>query len=103
MKQYDQVAAAATLNIPISILQLGEDYQVTIEDDFQKWKEGLGGLESAGEKDVKLKVYENLNHLLTAHDDIDRPPSPEDYGKEEHVDESMIVDVCAWIKQRSTP
>ena len=94
VKQYDQIARGAALDVPIAILQPGRDYQVTVEDDFQKWKDGLGSRSS-----VTMKVYDGLNHLLILSTDVDGSPSPDDYGQEGHVEERVIVDICAWIKE----
>jgi pimeloyl-ACP methyl ester carboxylesterase len=96
IKEYDQVETAAKLDIPITVLQPGKDYQVTVEDDLEKWKEGLVG----GKKDVVFKVYEELNHLLIT-DGSDSQPTPEDYSVAGHVDEKVVVDVCAWLKQHT--
>jgi pimeloyl-ACP methyl ester carboxylesterase len=95
VKEYNQVAAAKSLTAPISILQPGRDYQVTIEDDFMKWKEGLGGREN-----VDMKVYEGLNHLFIAGKGVS---TAEDYAVEGHVDEDIIRDIYAWIEEHSQP
>ena len=42
LRDYNPPAAAATLDLPMLILQGGRDYQVTM-DDFAKWKAALGG------------------------------------------------------------
>lgn len=94
VKEYDQVATAAKLDIPIAILQPGRDYQVTVEDDLEKWKVGL---EKGGKKDVTFKIYEGLNHLLIA-DGGEGQATPDAYAKEGYVDESVVEDICAWIK-----
>jgi pimeloyl-ACP methyl ester carboxylesterase len=93
VKEYDQVAAAAALDISIAVLQAGRDYQVTVEDDYEKWKEGL-----KGKKNVTLKVYGGLNHLFLSGEG---PSTPDDYALEEHVDEKVVVDICTWIKEHS--
>jgi uncharacterized protein len=93
VKEYDQVAAAKSLAVPISILQPGRDYQVTIEDDFVKWKEELKGKEK-----VDMKVYEGLNHLFIHGEGVS---NAEDYAMEGHVDEGVIRDICVWIEQHS--
>jgi len=43
----------------VFVLQGARDYQVTVEDDFARWKEALEGC-----RWVKLEVYESLNHLF---------------------------------------
>ncbi len=93
VKEYDQIAEAMKLDIPVRIVQPGRDYQVTIEDDLEIWKDGLKGKEG-----LEMKVYEGLNHLLMAGEE---PPTPEDYAQEGHVDEAVIVDICEWIKKEA--
>ncbi|PMD36318.1 hypothetical protein L207DRAFT_637446 [Hyaloscypha variabilis F] len=91
VKEYDQVAEAKKLNVPICILQPGSDYQVTVEDDLVKWEEGL-----KAKVNVDIKVCEGLNHLLMAGEG---PSTPEDYSVEGHVDEAVVVAICEWIKK----
>jgi hypothetical protein len=90
VKEYDQVAEAKRLNIPVCILQPGRDYQVTVEDDLVKWKEGL-----EGKVNVDVKVCEGLNHLFMAGEGRS---TPEDYAVEGHVDETAVIAICEWIK-----
>lgn len=97
VKEYDQVVTAANLDIPIMILQPGRDYQVTVEDDLEKWKVGL---DKAGKKDVTFKTYGALNHLLIG-DGGDGQATPDAYAKEGHLDENVVVDICAWLKEHS--
>jgi alpha-beta hydrolase superfamily lysophospholipase len=92
VKEYDQVAEVKKLNIPVSLLQPGRDYQVTVEDDLAIWKEGLKEKEN-----IEMKVYEGLNHLFMAGEG---PSTPEDYALEGHVNEAVIIDICEWIKKR---
>jgi uncharacterized protein len=91
VKEYDQVAVVRKLDIPVSILQPGRDYQVTVEDDFKLWKEGLEEKEN-----VEMKIYEGLNHLFVAGEG---PSTPEDYTAEGHVEDAVVMDVCEWIKK----
>lgn len=96
IKEYDQVATSAKFDIAIMILQPGRDYQVTVEDDLEKWKVGL----EKGDKDVTFKIYERLNHLLID-DGGEGQATPDAYTKEGYVDEKVVVDICAWIKGHS--
>ncbi|KAE9371081.1 alpha/beta-hydrolase [Stipitochalara longipes BDJ] len=91
VKEYDQVAEVKKLSIPVYILQPGRDYQVTVEGDLVKWKEGLKDKDT-----VEIKVYEGLNHLFLAGEG---PSTPEDYAVEEHVEEAAVMDICEWIKK----
>lgn len=57
-KNYKPVEVAATLKLPILVLQGERDYQVTMQD-FGLWRSGL--LRS---KNAVFKSYPKLNHLL---------------------------------------
>lgn len=70
------------------IVQPGKDYQVTVEDDLVVWKKRL-----EGKRDITFKVYDELNHLLIE--------APETYAKEGYVDEGVVGDICAWIREHS--
>jgi uncharacterized protein len=69
LADYDPVATAATLSMPILILQGGRDYQVTL-DDFARWQA------LASRPGVQLQLYPQLNHLLVAGEG---PSSPTEY------------------------
>lgn len=53
---YDHATAAATLDVPVRILQGTQDWQVTAED-LDRWRDAL-----AGEPHVEVSVYDGLNH-----------------------------------------
>ena len=83
------VETAATLNCPILIIHGGRDYQVT-RADYALWKQRLGG-----RKNVTIKLYEALNHLMVAGQG---PSGPADYQHAGHVDETVIGDIVSWIR-----
>jgi len=89
LRPYHPGAVAATLHIPMLILQGRRDYQVG-RADFQGWKSAL-----AGRGDVTFKMYPNLNHLFMRGSG---PPSPADYTKAGHVDQHVISDIATWVK-----
>jgi fermentation-respiration switch protein FrsA (DUF1100 family) len=60
LKDYDPVADAARLAMPMLILQGGRDFQVTMKD-FELWKAGVGK-----NKGVEMKGYPALNHMFVA-------------------------------------
>ena len=55
--EYDHTAAAAELAVPQLLVQGGRDYQVTVEDDLEIWREVLDERD-----DVEITVFEGLNH-----------------------------------------
>jgi dienelactone hydrolase len=89
LREYDQVATAATLDRPILILQGGRDYQVTVADDLIGWQAGL-----AHRPDVTIRVYEADNHLFFTGSE---PSTMADYATAQHVDPAVIDDIATWI------
>jgi dienelactone hydrolase len=86
MRGYHPEKVAATLTIPLLVLQGERDYQVSVTADFPAWKAAL-----AQKKNATLKTYPALNHLFCPGDG---PPSPDEYMKASHVDEKVIVDIA---------
>jgi hypothetical protein len=43
LRGYDPVATAAGLAVPMFLVQGGRDYQVTVEDDLARWRNGPAG------------------------------------------------------------
>ena len=89
VRDYDQVATAATVHRPFLILQGGRDYQVTIADDLALWKAGL-----ADRTDVTVRVYNADNHLFFPGEG---PSTPAEYEPAQHVDPAVIDDIAAWL------
>jgi fermentation-respiration switch protein FrsA (DUF1100 family) len=74
---------------PVFVLQGARDYQVTVEDDFARWKAELGSCQHA-----KLKLYEHLNHLFIRGEG---QSSPREYEEPGNVDEEVVRDVAKWV------
>jgi dienelactone hydrolase len=89
VRDYHPEKVAATLGIPMLVLQGERDYQVTVADDFGPWKTAL-----AHKKNATLRTYPGLNHLFATGDG---PPSPADYAKAGHVDQAAVDDIAAWV------
>jgi dienelactone hydrolase len=85
---YDPLGTAATLDLPVLILQGERDYQVTMTD-FELWRTTLTGIEN-----VTLRSYPTLNHLLIAGEG---PSLPEEYQIPGHVDEQVIQTITEFI------
>jgi len=94
LRAYDPVATARRLAQPIFLVQGGRDYQVTVEDDLARWREGL-----AGRPGVRITVYPGDNHAFFPGSG---PSSPTEYDVPQHVDEALVEDVAAWVQQLST-
>jgi hypothetical protein len=91
LRNYDNVATAAKLKMPLLILQGERDYQVTM-DDLNGWKKGL-----ASRSDVTFKSYPALNHLFMEGMGKARPA---EYDKPGHVAKEVIDDIATWVKAR---
>ena len=85
------VQDALALGRPMLLLQGERDYQVTVDDDFRRWREGL-----ATHPDARFITYPGLNHLFMRGDG---PPNPEEYRREGRVDAKVITDIADWIGQ----
>lgn len=89
LQGYNPAEAATTLIQPILILQGGRDYQVTV-DNFKLWREAL-----SSQKNVKLKLYPNLNHLFI---EGKGKSEPSEYLVAGNVNEDVICNIANWIK-----
>ena len=90
LKDYDPVADAAKLTMPMLILQGERDYQVTLKD-YELWKTGL-----ARKQGVVMKSYPALNHLFVAGEG---KSSNTEYLKPGHVAPEVIEDIAAFVKK----
>src|SRR5262249_34312679 len=88
LKEYDPVASARALTVPMLFLQGDRDFQVTARD-LALWKAGL-----AGRKDVSFKTYPSLNHLFVAGEG---KSTEAEYRKAGHVAPEVIDDIAKWI------
>ena len=88
LRGYHPEAVAATLTIPILLLQGGRDYQVP-PADFATWKKTL-----ENKKNASFQSFPNLNHMLFSGTGT---PSPQEYHKPGHMDEGVIAAIAAWI------
>ena len=86
---YNPGLAAASLKMPILILQGERDYQVTLED-LAGWKKYLSGRTS-----VEFKTYPKLNHLFEEGDGKSRP---EEYSNRGNVAPYVIEDIARWVQ-----
>jgi hypothetical protein len=89
MRAYDPVAAAAKLHKPMFLAQGGRDYQVTIDDDFARWKTGL-----SAQPGVVFRVYPADNHLFFPGKG---QSTPAEYESPQHVDVAVIKDIARWV------
>ncbi len=86
--KYSPIEIIKKLKIPVFILQGERDYQVTMED-FNIWKENL-----KGKKNVKFKIYKDLNHLFISGEG---KSTPEEYELQGNFSKDVIDDISNWI------
>ncbi len=91
LRSYDPGKTAATLKVPILVLQGGRDYQVT-SADFEIWKNAL-----AGDPRATFKFYPAYTHLFMPGTGSG-PAGPEDYSVAGNVSEDVVNDIAHWIK-----
>lgn len=91
LNNYNQVETAKKLKQKIFIAQGGNDFQVSMAD-FDLWKTGIGQ-----RKNVTLKSYVDLNHLLSTQTE---KGSAEQYRKPGNVSSLLIDDLAAWINSK---
>jgi len=91
LKSYDAPAAARTLTVPLLILQGERDYQVTMADDFARWKAAL-----SGRANVTFHSYPALNHLFLPGTGKSLPA---EYNQPSHVAAQVVDDIAAWIER----
>lgn len=88
LSQYDPIASARQLDLPMLFVQGERDYQVTLAD-LAAWREGL-----AVRSGVQLRSYPALNHLFISGDG---PSSPAEYLTPGRIDARVIDDIATWI------
>ncbi|MCL2865925.1 MAG: alpha/beta hydrolase [Lachnospiraceae bacterium] len=80
---------------PIFVLHPARDLQVSIEKDFNRYKEIL-----ANHPDVRFKLYDGLNHaFMTAHYSTIKDAIKE-FKVKQHVKDYVIQDLAEWILAR---
>jgi fermentation-respiration switch protein FrsA (DUF1100 family) len=90
LRTYRPTEVAASLTVPIFVMQGERDYQVTMTD-FGLWQKAL-----AGHKNATLKSYPGLNHFFMPGTG---PGSPAEYAKANHVERAVIEDLAAWCQR----
>ena len=89
LRGYEPATSAKSLTQPMFILQGERDYQVTMVDDFAKWKTALDG-----KVGVSFHTYPALNHLFLPGTG---KSVPAEYDVPGHVPVDVIGDIAAWI------
>ncbi|WP_181685580.1 alpha/beta hydrolase family protein [Halorhabdus salina] len=90
LADYDQVAAAEHLDVPILIQQGSNDVQVPPETELSRWRDALGDRSS-----VTIQTYEGVNHLLTTGRG---PLATGTLPESGHVTDAVVADLATWTK-----
>jgi uncharacterized protein len=89
--RYNEVATARSIPQPLLLLQGDRDYQVTVANDLDVWRQGL-----KGRKGVTVVQFPQADHLFL---DGTGRPTPLEYEKPGHVDPKVIATIATWVKQ----
>lgn len=90
LHDYDQIAVAKALKVPMLFLQGGSDFQVSPTKDFDAWKAAL-----AGRPNVTFRLFLGLSHLFTP---AGKTLTTADYATPAHVDPAVIETIAKWVK-----
>ncbi len=90
LQEYDQIATAKDLSLPMYVLQGNRDYQVDPEEDYGRWQEALDG-----QSNVSFEQYDALDHLFMSGEGKSRP---EDYFEPNSVAERVVTDLATWTQ-----
>jgi hypothetical protein len=85
---YRPAQTAATLTIPMLVLQGERDYQVTLAD-FRGWRDALGG-----RANVTMKSYPTLNHLFLSGEG---KSTPSEYDRAGHIPDFVLDYIADWL------
>lgn len=80
---------------PVLVLQGDKDFQVSVEKDFDGYRNLLGELPN-----VTFKLYPNLNHLLMPNVYGEILKMKKEYKVAQHVDRQVINDIADWINEK---
>lgn len=89
LNNYKQVETAKKLKQRIFVAQGGNDFQVSVTD-YNLWSAALGK-----KKNATLKLYPDLNHLLSSQTE---KGTLQQYDSPANVSSVLIDDIVAWIK-----
>jgi hypothetical protein len=92
LDEYLPIPLLENVDIPVSISQGTEDFQVSIELDYGLFKKELDE-----KKNFSFKEYEDLSHIFN-YAEPGKYHSVNDYYKQEFVSEEVIDYLSAWIK-----
>ncbi len=93
-QEYDQRETFAGLSVPRFVAQGGQDWQVTVEDDLQVWRDAAG--DQAG---VTIEVYPELNHRFQV--STGKATRQEYFRPDSHVAGRLVEDVATFVQSNA--
>ncbi len=90
---YDTLTIAKNLDIPMLFLQGSEDFQVTVDFDYNAWKTGLNGYDNA-----EFILYDGLTHLFTKSPD-NASYTVNDYAIQANIQTEVLEDIAKFISE----
>ena len=94
LQNYDQTGTAGALEIPQLLIQGGQDFQLTVEDDLPIWRDALEGKEN-----VEITVYDDLNHLFQ---ESQGQRTQAEYALDNEVDRRVIDRIARFVGNVTT-
>lgn len=90
LNQLDGGTLATWLDIPMLFLQGTADYQVSVENDYNRWRELLADKPAAA-----FRLYDNLNHYFLESDGLS---DAADYNAKRSVSPQVISDIADFLR-----
>ena len=88
LDRYDTEKEAASMTLPVLVIQGGRDYQVT-ETDYAIWLNALKGNPKA-----QFSLYPGLNHI---YQEGTAPSTPDEYSRPAPVSHCPLDDIAQWV------
>ena len=92
MGEHPPINYLKVMDKPAFILQGEKDFQVSVEKDFNGYKNIVGDT-----RNVTFKLYPNLNHLFMPSVYGKILKAKKEYKVAQHVDKQVIKDISEWI------
>ena len=93
MRQYDSAELVLALKLPTLIMQGGKDFQVSVANGLDAWKNAVGETEF-----VTYKLYPELNHAMMRYTgDPALQYTVQEYNTPATADADAVSDLIGWI------
>ena len=96
MGEHQSINYLKDLDKPMLIMQGDKDFQVSVEKDFNLYKELLKNRDN-----VTFKLYENLNHAFVPSVYGNITKLRKEYNVEQHICDYVIDDIKDWVLSQS--